>query len=97
MPNSYIHIAANSRPYSYLFWLGDLNFRLREDVQAEAALATAAGTSYLSLLPADELGLVRSQERAFHALEEAEVTFRPTYKFTIASQQYDPKYVRTVY
>ena len=43
------------------------------------------------LLQKDQLNQVRNEERAFHELTEAAITFSPTFKHVIDSDEYDTK------
>lgn len=48
------------------------------------------------LLNQDQLKRVMKTGEAFSELVESEPTFRPTYKYFVGSQEYDPKYALTI-
>ncbi|GBP33614.1 Inositol polyphosphate 5-phosphatase E [Eumeta japonica] len=80
--------------FDYVFWCGDLNFRLGEP--RAAVLRWIEQTEfplppYLphGLLHADQLTAVLADGAAFHDFREAPITFPPTYKYDPGSQQFD--------
>lgn len=79
--------------FSYVFWLGDLNFRLLElsDLTAEVIDKKIKKSQYTSLLEKDQLKVVMNTGVAFSEFEEQTPTFPPTYKFHINSSNYDLK------
>lgn len=80
---------------SYIFWIGDLNFRLNgEDLAAEEIDSLVKRSRLDLLLDRDQLKAVRESGDAFAELNETEITFPPTYKFEFASQNYDLKSVQ---
>jgi hypothetical protein len=80
--------------YSYIFWMGDLNFRLAEGTFNHDEIVKAVENGeYAKLLAKDQLTQARKEETAFHELSEKLPSFPPTYKFTIGTDQYNKKYV----
>ncbi|XP_052759564.1 inositol polyphosphate 5-phosphatase E isoform X2 [Galleria mellonella] len=80
--------------FDYVFWCGDLNFRLGEP--RAAVLRWIEQTEfplppYLphGLLHADQLTAVLEDGAAFRDFREAPITFPPTYKYDPGSQQFD--------
>ncbi|CAG5031570.1 unnamed protein product [Parnassius apollo] len=80
--------------FDYVFWCGDLNFRLGEP--RAAVLRWIEQTEfplppYLphGLLHADQLTAVLEDGAAFRDFKEAPITFPPTYKYDPGSQQFD--------
>ncbi|XP_053607651.1 inositol polyphosphate 5-phosphatase E [Plodia interpunctella] len=80
--------------FDYVFWFGDLNFRLGEP--RAAVLRWIEQTQfplppYLphGLLHADQLTAVLEDGAAFRDFREAPITFPPTYKYDPGSQQFD--------
>ncbi|KAM3964479.1 inositol-3-phosphate synthase [Aphomia sociella] len=80
--------------FDYVFWCGDLNFRLGEP--RAAVLRWIEQTQfplppYLphGLLHADQLTAVLEDGAAFRDFREAPITFPPTYKYDPGSQQFD--------
>ena len=78
--------------HDYIIWLGDLNFRLMENTFSYEEIVKEANNGNINiLLQKDQLNQVRNEERAFHELTEAAITFSPTFKHVIDSDEYDTK------
>uniref|UniRef100_A0A183GTS5 IPPc domain-containing protein n=1 Tax=Heligmosomoides polygyrus TaxID=6339 RepID=A0A183GTS5_HELPZ len=75
-----------------VLWLGDLNFRITKDtgVNWKLQLQQPNVHDIESTLQNDELGLVRRKELAFAEFREAPITFAPTHKFELGSNDYVP-------
>lgn len=80
--------------FDYVFWCGDLNFRLGEP--RAAVLRWIEQTQFPlphhlphGLLHADQLTTVLEDGAAFRDFREAPITFPPTYKYDPGSQQFD--------
>ncbi|XP_050560940.1 inositol polyphosphate 5-phosphatase E isoform X4 [Spodoptera frugiperda] len=80
--------------FDYVFWCGDLNFRLGEP--RAALLRWIEQTEFPlphhlphGLLHADQLTAVLEDGAAFRDFREAPITFPPTYKYDPGSQQFD--------
>ncbi|CAB3224092.1 unnamed protein product [Arctia plantaginis] len=80
--------------FDYVFWCGDLNFRLGEP--RAAVLRWIEQTEFPlphhlphGLLHADQLTAVLEDGAAFRDFREAPITFPPTYKYDPGSQQFD--------
>ncbi|CAH0397939.1 unnamed protein product [Chilo suppressalis] len=80
--------------FDYVFWCGDLNFRLGEP--RAAVLRWIEQTRFPlphhlphGLLHADQLTAVLEDGAAFRDFKEAPITFPPTYKYDPGSQQFD--------
>ena len=72
--------------FSYVVWLGDLNFRLTEGSFDGAEIANRSSKGDLSsLLAADQLTSVRKEKRSLHELQEMEIVFPPTYKLKVGA------------
>ena len=80
--------------YSYVFWFGDLNFRLTgETTTTPTDIRDLVLKDRLAeLIEKDQLSLVRKQGKAFVELEERQPAFPPTFKFEHGTSQYDLKY-----
>lgn len=80
---------------SYVFWFGDLNFRLMgEATTSPQDIRSMIEKDCLSeLLANDQLTLVRNQGRAFHHLNERLPAFPPTFKFEQGTHDYNMKYI----
>ena len=83
----------HSKFFSYIFWMGDLNFRLEENTfDHEEIVKSVQNGEFSKLLSKDQLTQVRRKEEAFHEFSEKMPTFAPTYKFVIGTENYDTKY-----
>jgi len=74
----------------YVFWIGDLNFRV-EGFSAEESLRLLERNYIEKLLEYDQLKRCMASERAFNHFEEAPITFKPTYKYLIGTSNYDTR------
>ncbi|KAJ1657520.1 Inositol-1,4,5-trisphosphate 5-phosphatase 1 [Dispira simplex] len=73
--------------HQYVFWLGDLNYRVGLDY--EQTKAYVAQQRLQELLQADQLLTQKSLGTIFHGYYEAPITFNPTYKFDPGTNRYD--------
>lgn len=82
--------------FSYVFWFGDLNFRLtKEDELSPSDIKRLVEQDRLDeLIQLDQLSMVRRQGRAFTWLEERLPAFPPTFKFEHGTSDYDMKLVK---
>ena len=72
--------------------MGDLNFRLREDTLSYNDIVQEISDNALqNLLEIDQLKNVQRDNLAFHELNEAPISFAPTFKHVIGSDAYDMK------
>lgn len=78
---------------SYVFWFGDLNFRLSGDDTPNAVEALVKRDRLEQLIARDQLSMIRRQGRAFTQMEERLPEFPPTFKFDHGSSDYDLKCV----
>lgn len=89
----YIKQLTQSLLCSYVFWFGDLNFRLTGEATTtpeeirDMVKADKLGT----LIERDQLKLVMNQKRAFHEMLERPPAFPPTFKFEPGTNDYDMK------
>ncbi|XP_052903278.1 phosphatidylinositol 4,5-bisphosphate 5-phosphatase A-like isoform X3 [Anopheles moucheti] len=79
--------------HDYVFWFGDLNFRLTGEAttSADEIRAMVARDELKQLIEKDQLLLVRREGRAFGQLQERLPQFPPTFKFEHGSNEYDMK------
>jgi len=77
--------------HDYVFWFGDLNFRLTGESSPEHIRNLVQEDKLKELIVKDELILIRQQGRAFNELTERTPTFPPTFKFKLGTSEYDLK------
>ncbi|EZA62453.1 hypothetical protein DMN91_004012 [Ooceraea biroi] len=78
--------------HDYIFWIGDLNFRLNgEDLTASDIESLVKEKKLSELLERDQLKAVMTEGQAFAELNENGITFPPTYKYEFESQEFDLK------
>ncbi|CAL1676754.1 unnamed protein product [Lasius platythorax] len=78
--------------HDYIFWIGDLNFRLNEeDLTATEIDLLVKKKQLKELLKRDQLKMVMKERQAFAELNESVITFPPTYKYEFESQEFDLK------
>ncbi|XP_055592832.1 phosphatidylinositol 4,5-bisphosphate 5-phosphatase A isoform X2 [Uranotaenia lowii] len=79
--------------HDYVFWFGDLNFRLTGEAttSAEEIRAMVNRDELKKLIERDQLLLVRREGRAFQKLNERLPQFPPTFKFEPGTNEYDMK------
>ncbi|XKL59403.1 hypothetical protein PGB90_000419 [Kerria lacca] len=79
--------------HDYVYWFGDLNFRLIEDssLSSSEILKKIEMKQTEFLMKQDQLKQVMRNGEAFSELIEGEVNFPPSYKYFIGSQDYDLK------
>jgi hypothetical protein len=88
---------------SYVFWFGDLNFRLdKSKLKSAEEIAHSINNGKLTHKTAntltdawaqDELSLVMKKSKAFEGFFEILPMFPPTYRYIFGSSNYDLKYV----
>jgi len=76
---------------SYIFWIGDLNFRLNGEESAADIDVLVKQEQLKELLERDQLKMVMREGQAFAELSEEKITFPPTYKYEFESQEFDLK------
>lgn len=77
--------------HDYVFWFGDLNFRLTGSDSAWDVRSLIEQGKFEELLERDQLSLARSTGNAFALLSEELPTFAPTFKFIEGTSEYDLK------
>ncbi|KAH8401976.1 hypothetical protein KR009_008964 [Drosophila setifemur] len=77
--------------HDFVFWFGDLNFRLSGDMSAWDVRTDVENSRFEDLLKLDQLNLLREKGNAFSLLEEQQPNFAPTFKFVEGTNDYDLK------
>ncbi|ALC48883.1 CG9784 [Drosophila busckii] len=95
MENHHYHVKRYREIYNheYVFWFGDLNFRLEgHDSPQEVREAVRDESKHEELMQRDQLYLVREKtQKAFQVLHERLPAFPPTFKFKEGTSEYDMK------
>jgi hypothetical protein len=73
--------------HDYIFWCGDFNFRL--DLDREEVKELIRRQEWPLLLRGDQLTVEREKGNVFEGYEEGAITFPPTYKYDLFSEDYD--------
>ncbi|CAM1308786.1 INPP5J (predicted) [Pycnogonum litorale] len=74
--------------HDYVFWIGDLNFRI--DMSIEDSHTLVQKNELSELLQYDQLRKVMNSGEAFSEFRESDPTFPPTYKFITNTDDYNP-------
>ncbi|CAH1230646.1 INPP5B [Branchiostoma lanceolatum] len=74
--------------HDFIFWIGDLNFRL-DPIEYEAVMTNIADERFQKLLEFDQLKEAQREGLAFSGFSEGTITFQPTYKFDKGTTVYD--------
>ncbi|KAH8304613.1 hypothetical protein KR018_000464, partial [Drosophila ironensis] len=95
LENHHYHVKRYREIYDhdYVFWFGDLNFRLEgSDSATEVRQLVGDETQHAALIKRDQLYKVREQtQQAFQVLHERLPAFPPTFKFREGTSEYDMK------
>ncbi|ESO96192.1 hypothetical protein LOTGIDRAFT_116088 [Lottia gigantea] len=79
--------------FDCVYWCGDLNFRIeRKKITVEQKVSEITERSiqnYDDLIKADQLTHILTEGRIFHGFQEGRITFPPTYKYDVSSNQFD--------
>ncbi|XP_063690255.1 uncharacterized protein LOC134822908 isoform X2 [Bolinopsis microptera] len=73
--------------HDYLFWSGDLNYRIQ--LGNDEVRAAITNGKHLDLMEHDQLRQEKLAGHAFIGFHEADITFKPTYKFDPETDIYD--------
>lgn len=76
------------KEHDQIYWLGDLNYRITEMDVTRAKHYILAG-DYTPVLALDQLGQQRELGRVFQEFQEAEIKFKPTYKYDPGTDNWD--------
>lgn len=74
--------------HDYVFFSGDLNFRL-DEIPREEVLELIAAADFPSLLKHDQLNAALEKEKILEGFQEMKIGFPPTYKFDRGTDDYD--------
>uniref|UniRef100_A0AAV1UP92 Rho-GAP domain-containing protein n=1 Tax=Peronospora matthiolae TaxID=2874970 RepID=A0AAV1UP92_9STRA len=78
--------------HDFVFWIGDLNYRIQEAVTTEEVFRLVeSGRSLLELVQHDQLTIERQRGNVLKGFEEGSLTFPPTYKFQAGTSEYEKR------
>ena len=78
--------------HDFVYWLGDLNYRIDETLTTDEVLQKAAASGRTSLdvlLEHDQLNIERFNGNVFQGFEEGAIDFAPTYKYQPNTDLYE--------
>lgn len=81
-------LTKNILAHDYVFWFGDLNFRI-DCLSATEVLKEIESKNYTTLLKNDQLLKAKTKGDAFSEFSECNVNFPPTYKFHFHKHDYN--------
>ncbi|XP_063977656.1 inositol polyphosphate 5-phosphatase OCRL [Diachasmimorpha longicaudata] len=76
------------KDHDQIYWLGDLNYRITE-MDAFTAKQYLTSNTLLPVLTLDQLHQQKTIGRIFVGFHEAEITFKPTYKYDPGTDNWD--------
>ncbi len=79
------------RDHDFVFWLGDLNYRIQSDIPTEECYRRINQGDLEFLRQHDQLNQERAAGRCFDGFEEGFIGFRPTYKYIPGTDRYDDR------
>ena len=77
--------------HDLVFWLGDLNYRIDEQLPTQKVLELSEKKANAELRPLDQLNIERREGRVFQGFEEGEINFPPTYKYQPGTDMYEQR------
>lgn len=76
------------KDHDQIYWLGDLNYRVTE-LSANVLKEYISTGMYAPVLAVDQLEQQRQLGRVFQGFQEAEIKFKPTYKYNPGTDEWD--------
>ena len=86
-----VHTVHTIRDHDYIFWLGDLNYRIQTDISVEECYRRIKSNDLNYLRKNDQLNIERTAGRTFNGFEEGILNFKPTYKYIPGEDNYDDR------
>eukprot|EP01031_Cornospumella_fuschlensis_P039854 gene39854-48528_t len=77
--------------HDYVFWLGDLNYRIAVDVEEEDIWKLVNQGDWLTLRAQDQLNIERERGNVFAQFNEGVINFPPSYKFQPGTDVYEQR------
>ncbi|VDO05611.1 unnamed protein product [Rodentolepis nana] len=73
--------------HDYVFWFGDLNYRI--DLPNDEVKSLIDRSAWLDLVRSDQLSVQREAKEVFRDFSEGPLCFAPTYRYDLFSKSYD--------
>lgn len=79
--------------HDFVFWLGDLNYRIQDDVAVDEVFRLSEGgpSHWAKLSPHDQLNIERRRGNVLKGFEEGPLLFAPTYKYQAGRSIYEKR------
>ena len=78
-------------PHESVFWLGDLNYRIDEDIPVQEVFEMVNKGEVARLQSHDQLNRERGNGRVFQGFREGPLLFAPTYKYQVGTSVYEQR------
>jgi phosphatidylinositol-bisphosphatase len=88
-PNSHYDKNLQILNHEYVFWFGDLNYRISEEIDSELIFDQSINGEWEELKVVDQLNTERMLKNVFRDFEEGSLTFAPTYKYQPGTDFYE--------
>lgn len=76
------------KDFDTVIWVGDLNYRLN-DIDVNEVKEMLAEENIATILESDQFKHQQQQRKAFVEFQEGTITFRPTYKYDVGTDEWD--------
>lgn len=77
--------------HEFVFWLGDLNYRIDDDLSIDEIFDKISKGDFVFLREKDQLNLERKKGNVFQSFNEGELNFPPTYKYQPGTDDYEAR------
>jgi inositol polyphosphate 5-phosphatase INPP5B/F len=81
----------NVQDHDFVFWLGDLNYRIDDDISIDEIFLKIKNNELAYLREKDQLNIERLKGNVFQGFFEGELNFPPTYKYQPGTDDYEAR------